>query len=259
MSRPFSGFAFDWKAGWATRPSGRANVDDSRFSDEDILTILHAGESGIRVEALCAASDISAETYYVWKAKYGGLDPAQLRARRLKERGKGRRLAAASVAAATTAIVLLSLGYAFVAPMRGDSAPVSSPVAQPPAPSAKPTHASQAEAAAAAPGRTDAPRTAPPHEWSPQPSLAYPDATNIESADPKALSVQVAAVPSLADARVAMERLAALGYPVHMTTKVVEGTDLYRVRVGPLKSRAVAEDVARQLERDGFASPWITR
>lgn len=85
------------------------------------------------------------------------------------------------------------------------------------------------------------------------------DAAEIESADPSGPSVQVAAVPRLEEARVAMERLASLGYPVHMMTKVVSGTEMYRVRVGPLKSRAIAEEVAHQLERAGFSAPWITK
>lgn len=257
MSRPFSDFAFDWKPGWKTRASDRPKDDDSRFSDEDILTLLHAGDAGMKVEALCTAGDIPVETYYVWKAKYGGLTAVQLRAARLKERRKGRTLAV-SATAATAALV--AVGYAFVAPMRGEPTPAQStaPAPRKPTQPTPPTLPAQAAPPAKAPD-TPAVSTAPPNGPVAAKAPHVIDAAAIESADPSGPSVQVAAVPRLDEARVAMERLASLGYPVHMTTKVVSGTEMYRVRVGPLKSRAVAEEVAHQLERAGFSAPWITK
>ena len=290
MSRPFSDFAFDWKPGWKTRASNRPQDDDSRFSDEDIMTILHAGEAGMKVEALCTASDIPVETYYVWKAKYGGLTPTELRARRLKERRKGRTLAV-SATAATAVLVAVGVGYAFVAPMRGEptlaqSTALARRKTAPPRPKPMNAEAGAAQRATAPPTgaavaatataptaptlpATTAPRaktpgipaesTAPPNGAISTKAPRVIDAAEIESADPSGPSVQVAAVPRLDDARVAMERLASLGYPVHMTTKVVDGAEMYRVRVGPLKSRAVAEEVARQLEGAGFTAPWITK
>lgn len=259
MSRPFSDFAFDWKPGWKARASDYPTDDESRFSDEDILTILHAGDAGIKIETLCATSDIPVETYYVWKAKYGGLGPTELRARRLKERRK-RLTLAVSATAATVVLVAVGVGYAFVAPMRGEPTPAqSNPTARqepaPPRPKPLDSGAATPEAATAAPAVS----TASPSRPLTAKADSTIDAAEIESSDPSGLSVQVTAVPRLDDARTAMERLASLGYPVHMTTKVVNGAEMYRVRVGPLKSRAVAEEVARQLEGVGFTAPWITQ
>ncbi len=45
----------------------------SRFTDEQIVGILHEGEAGRKVEELCRAHGINKQTYYRWKAKYGGL------------------------------------------------------------------------------------------------------------------------------------------------------------------------------------------
>jgi cell division septation protein DedD len=85
------------------------------------------------------------------------------------------------------------------------------------------------------------------------------NAGDIETADPNGYVVQVAALPNLQEARAVLEQLAEAGYPVHLTTKIVGRVELYRVRVGPLKSRPVAEEVAQRLEREGHSAPWVTR
>ncbi|MGE3706156.1 MAG: SPOR domain-containing protein [Vicinamibacterales bacterium] len=294
MSRSFSDLTFAWRSGWFTRISTGAKVDDARFSDEDVLTILRAGESGLKVEALCAAGGIPIETYYVWKAKYTGLSPLDLRARRQRERQKARTLKLSATVLPTALIVAAVLyGLARTSTTSASASPASQTVTIPPAVAARPAAAARAprttqkktqtsttegtgladqairaeanptgpavkvETAPAVKPKNGASKAEPPAP----PSARRPsvDAAEIASADPNGPSVQVAAVPSLEDARVALERLASLGYPAHMTTRVVNQTEMYRVRVGPLKSRAVAEDVARKLERDGFPSPWITK
>jgi putative transposase len=45
----------------------------SRFTEEQIVGILHEGEAGRKVDELCRTHGIGKYTYYRWKAKYGGL------------------------------------------------------------------------------------------------------------------------------------------------------------------------------------------
>ena len=46
----------------------------SKFTDEQILAIVKEGEAGRKVADLCRANGITEQTYYRWKAKYGGMD-----------------------------------------------------------------------------------------------------------------------------------------------------------------------------------------
>jgi cell division septation protein DedD len=85
------------------------------------------------------------------------------------------------------------------------------------------------------------------------------NAQDIETANPNGYVVQVAAVPNLQEARAVLAQLTEAGYPAHLTAKIVDRVELYRVRVGPLKSRPVAEEIARRLEREGHRSPWVTK
>jgi len=54
----------------------------SRFSEEQIITILREQEAGARTEEVCRRHGISSATFYKWKAKYGGLEVSD--AKRLK-------------------------------------------------------------------------------------------------------------------------------------------------------------------------------
>ena len=54
----------------------------SRFSEEHIIGILKEGEAGANIGELCRRHEISKESYYRWKAKYGGLEVSE--ARRLR-------------------------------------------------------------------------------------------------------------------------------------------------------------------------------
>ena len=64
----------------------------SRYREEQIVALLKEHEAGLRTEELCRRHGISKQTFYRWKAKYGGLelgDAQRLRAledenRRLK-------------------------------------------------------------------------------------------------------------------------------------------------------------------------------
>ena len=55
----------------------------SRFTEEQVVTILKQGEAGMKTTDLCRQHGISAATYYQWKAKYGGLEVSE--AQRLKQ------------------------------------------------------------------------------------------------------------------------------------------------------------------------------
>ena len=53
-----------------------------RFSEEQIVRILKAAESGMSTEDLCREHGISRATFYNWRKKYGGLEVSD--AKRLK-------------------------------------------------------------------------------------------------------------------------------------------------------------------------------
>ena len=46
----------------------------ARFSEEQIVGILKQHEAGVKTADLCREHNISAATFYSWKAKYGGLE-----------------------------------------------------------------------------------------------------------------------------------------------------------------------------------------
>lgn len=55
----------------------------SRFSEEQIVAILKESEAGAATGELCRRHGISQNTFYRWKAKYGGLEVSD--ARRLRQ------------------------------------------------------------------------------------------------------------------------------------------------------------------------------
>ena len=46
----------------------------SRFTEEQIIAVLKAADSGQKITDLCRKHAISEHTFYRWRAKYGGLD-----------------------------------------------------------------------------------------------------------------------------------------------------------------------------------------
>jgi len=55
----------------------------SRFTEEQIIGILHEQEAGVSTAEVCRKHGISQPTFYAWKAKFGGLSVSD--AKRLKQ------------------------------------------------------------------------------------------------------------------------------------------------------------------------------
>jgi putative transposase len=49
----------------------------SRFSEEQIIGVLKEVKSGLAVGQVCRKHGISDQTYYRWKAQYGGLEVSE--------------------------------------------------------------------------------------------------------------------------------------------------------------------------------------
>ncbi len=62
----------------------------SRFSEEQIIGILKEAEAGANIGELCRRHEISKESYYRWRAKYGGLEVSEARRLRAVEEENGR-------------------------------------------------------------------------------------------------------------------------------------------------------------------------
>ena len=55
----------------------------SRFTENQIVSILNEADAGVMVKDICRKHGISNATYYKWKSKYGGLSVSDLK--RLRE------------------------------------------------------------------------------------------------------------------------------------------------------------------------------
>jgi len=54
-----------------------------RFTEEQIIRILQEAEQGLAVTDVCRKYNCSEQSFYRWKAKYGGMEVSE--ARRLRE------------------------------------------------------------------------------------------------------------------------------------------------------------------------------
>ena len=57
-----------------------------RFKEEQIIRLLQEAESGLAVADVCRKHNCSEQSFYRWKAKYGGMQVSE--AKRLKELGR---------------------------------------------------------------------------------------------------------------------------------------------------------------------------
>ena len=55
----------------------------SRFSEEQIVGILKEAEGSESIRAVCARRNVTEQTFFRWRNKFGGMDVAE--ARKLKE------------------------------------------------------------------------------------------------------------------------------------------------------------------------------
>ena len=55
----------------------------SRYTEEQIVSVLKESEAGLEMGELCRKHGISQQTFYRWKAKYGGLEVSD--AQRLRQ------------------------------------------------------------------------------------------------------------------------------------------------------------------------------
>jgi putative transposase len=62
----------------------------SRFTEEQIISILREQETGVATVDVCRRHGISSATFYKWKAKFGGLDVSEARRLRSLEDENGR-------------------------------------------------------------------------------------------------------------------------------------------------------------------------
>lgn len=247
----------------------RAAGDDSQFTAEEIVSVVRAGEAGEKLVDLCQSTGITPETYYSWKARYSGLSASQVHDLRRRASLRTRRVAFAAGAVLIAASVGAFLATRPAPPNVVPPAPAVAPplvAATPATPPATPPPAT----AVAQPPTASVPPPTPPAQppaaapvattaAAPRPSASDARPTTSDTFAPDGYSVQVAAMPDLQQARAALEKLAAAGQPAHITTKTVNGVEIYRVRVGPFSTRDVATQTAERLARNGYESPWITR
>ena len=68
---------------------GNVAVKKSRFTEEQIAFALKQAELGTAVAEICRKLGVSEATFYLWKKKFGGLGPSELRRlRQLEEENR---------------------------------------------------------------------------------------------------------------------------------------------------------------------------
>ena len=91
----------------------------SKFTEDQIAFALKQNELGTSVEEVCCKMGISEATLYVWKKKYSGIGPSELRRlRRLEEENRKLKqiVADLSLDKAMLQAVVAKKVYAFASP-----------------------------------------------------------------------------------------------------------------------------------------------
>ena len=58
----------------------------SRFGKDQIVRILGEQEAGVMISDICQQYRISEQTFFHWKAKYGGMTPSEIKRLKALER-----------------------------------------------------------------------------------------------------------------------------------------------------------------------------
>ncbi|MGE0704407.1 MAG: SPOR domain-containing protein [Vicinamibacterales bacterium] len=121
-----------------------------------------------------------------------------------------------------------------------------------PRPAARPAQAQRAQ------------RTAAPPRPAPAAAAAVPAAATTQAAAPSRpapgdWTVQVAALNARPEAEAVAKRLADKGYSAYVVTPGNGGPAVFRVRIGPFRTRNDADNMAARLEKEEQFKPWVTR
>jgi cell division septation protein DedD len=232
---------------------------DRHISDEEIFVILNSDIEHDTAAELFAAKGVTLPMYCVWKSKYHHLDLDQLREVRRMELWRTRAIVGIVLAAAVVAVggILFVIARA-VRPQVTTSAQVRSLVDAHPTTKSVVAYASALQAAEVAAGPEIPPaKDTPPTTDTPPPN----DTPRLDGlpADPEhgGYKIQVAARPTLQEARALQDQLTSAGYLAYLLPANVGKTDVFRVRVGPFDTLEEAQKIASQLRRNGYNDAWI--
>jgi putative transposase len=65
------------------RQKAGSSMRKTRFTDEQIATVLAEARAGMSTQEICRKHSISAHTFYAWRKKFGSLERTEVR--RLKD------------------------------------------------------------------------------------------------------------------------------------------------------------------------------
>jgi cell division septation protein DedD len=231
---------------WTAAVFASLRPRDHHVTDDEIFESLRAGNDEEAAAELLAAKGITVPMYCVWKTKYRHLSLEELRDARRRERRRAHcrtgALIAIAVLGAGSIVFALAREIADLK-VRATSSATKFSERRPSEMGAERVPATTSAAAAA---------RKPPVERQPAPDEAP---ATFEAG----YKIQVAAAPSVQDARAFVDRLGSMGYPAYVSKADVSGAEVFRVRLGPFDSVESAEEVAAQLKQDGFSGAWIAR